>query len=301
MAAEAPALAPEKPKGQMGFIADILLLAVAIVWGATFVVVKNALDDIGPHWFIGIRFWIAFIVLAGIYRQRLWQYWRRQAREATLIGLFLFAGYALQTIGLQYTTASNSGFITGLSVVLVPIVGRWWGQASPGRATWLGISCAVVGLGLLTFNGALQFNSGDAFTLLATLAFACQIAMVGYHARRGDAIVLAILQIGVVAVGGTVGGVLLEPVPTHFTHEVWIALAATAIPATALAFLIQNTMQRYTTPTRTAIIFALEPVFAGITAYLLLGEVLTAQQIGGCCLIVAGMLITELGGSPQPE
>lgn len=277
-------------------LADLLLIFVTLVWGTTFVVVKNALASIGAFWFISVRFWIAFLVLALIYRERLVKNWRHDLKISAIIGGVLFTGFALQTIGLQYTTAANSGFITGLSVVLVPIIGRWWGQKNPNQVTWIGIMSAVIGLGMLTLNGQLRLNIGDFFTLIAAIALACHIAMVGHYAPRTDAVVLAIMQIGAVAVIGTAFGTVSEEFPARFSTDVLIALAITAIPATAIAFLVQNAVQKYTTATRTAIIFALEPVFSGITAYLVLGEVLTTIQLVGCCLIVIGMIISEIGG-----
>ncbi|EAX47749.1 protein of unknown function DUF6, transmembrane [Thermosinus carboxydivorans Nor1] len=276
-------------------VADLSLLFVTLIWGTTFVVVKNALADIGPYWFVGIRFGLAFLFLAVLYHRRLVAAWRGHVRLAGLIGLVLFSGFSLQTIGLKYTTAANSGFITGLSVVLVPVIGRFWGQKGPGPATVAGIISAVIGLGLLTLSNDFRLNTGDVLTLLAAVAFGTHIVMVGQYASKGDAVVLAILQIGAVAVAGLVGGLAFEPTPTNFSREVWIALAVTAIPATAVALVVQNTMQRFTTATRTAIIFAMEPVFAGLAAYLLLGEILTVKQLIGCALIVAGMLISELG------
>lgn len=283
------------PHGRMGLVADLSLLMVTVVWGTTFVVVKNALADIGPYWFVGVRFFLAFLFLVIFYWRRLLGADKRTVGLAAMIGLVLFTGFALQTVGLKYTTAANSGFITGLSVVLVPVIGLFWGQQHPGRGTIAGIICAVVGLGLLTLNGSFSFNAGDLLTLVATLAFGTHIVMVGYYAPKCDAATLAVLQIGAVAAAGLLGGAIFETVPSTFTKDVWIALAVTAIPATAIALLVQNTMQQYTTASRTAIIFVMEPVFAGIAAYLLLGEILTIKQLLGCALIVFGMLVSELG------
>lgn len=282
-------------------VADISLMAVTLVWGTTFVVVKNALADIGPILFIGVRFSLAFLFLLLVYYRRLRRNWRANLPLATGLGLILFTGFALQTAGLRYTTAANSGFITGLSVVLVPLLGYWWGQGKPGLTTLAGVGSAAVGLGLLTLNGSLMFNSGDLLTLLSTLALALHIVLVGYYAPHTDAVVFATLQIGTVAVLGLAGGLWSETVPQAFTGDIGIALAVTAIPATALALVVQNVMQQYTTATRTALIFAMEPVFGGIAAYLWLDEILTIKQLAGCVLIVGGMLISELGSSGQQK
>lgn len=275
-------------------LADLALLVVTMVWGVTFVVIKNALADTGPFWFISGRFLLAFGFLAVLFTRRLATAGWQNVRTAGFIGIALFAGFALQTIGLQYTTAAKSGFITGLSVVLVPVVGRLWGQKGPGTATLAGIACAILGLGLLTLDADLRLNYGDFFTLLSAVAFACHIVMVGHYVPHSDVILLTILQIGAVGLASTVTGLAIEPLPVQLSEAIWLALAVTAIPATALALLIQNAAQRFTTPARTALVFAMEPVFAGLAAYFFLGEILTVKQLAGCGLIVAGMVVSEV-------
>lgn len=277
------------------FGADLALLGVTAIWGTTFVAVKSALVGIGPLWFIGIRFSLATIVLMLIYPRRTKAAFAISGKTGCMIGFVLFAGYLLQTIGLQYTSATSSAFITGLSVVLVPIIGRFWDQKKPSVSVWLGIGCAVAGLGLLTLNESLSFNLGDIITIFSALALALHIVLVGQFAPRQDAVALSVFQIAMVAACGLVGAIFFELPPIAFGREFWNALAVTAIPATAIAIVVQNAMQRYTSPIRTAVIFAAEPVFAGLFAFLFLGEALTAQQWTGCGLIVAGMLTSELG------
>lgn len=274
-------------------LATASLLAVTAVWGVTFVAIKSALADIGPLWFIATRFSLAAVVLLLIYPRRTLNSLRKTGRAGGIIGIALFAGFLLQTLGLQYTSATNSAFITGLSVVLVPIVGRFWGQKSPSVAAWLGIVSAAAGLGLLTVNEAITLNSGDMLTVFAALALALHIVLVGHHAVNHDAIALSVLQILVVAAGGLGSALMFEAPPAEFSREVWFALGVTAIPATAIAILIQNAMQRYTTPARAAVIFAAEPVFAGLFAFLALGETLGLQQWVGCLFIIAGMLLSD--------
>lgn len=274
-------------------LAEVLLLAVAAVWGTTFVLVKNALVDIGPYYFLALRFSAAFVLLLAVYWRRVQASWRRAWRPALLIGLLLFAGYALQTVGLQYTTAANSGFITGLNVALVPLLAAVLFHQRPDWWTVLGVGAATLGLALLSLSGNWTINYGDVLTLGCAVAFALQIIGVGRYAPRQDAVVLAVLQVGVVGVVSAVAAVVLEP-PPLFSPPVWWALAITAVFATALAFVVQNTMQCFTTATRTALIFASEPAFAGVTAFVVLGEVLSGRQLVGCALILAGMVLSEL-------
>jgi drug/metabolite transporter (DMT)-like permease len=274
--------------------ADLSLIAVVFVWGVTFVAVKNALAAIGVFTFIAIRFAIAFAFLALLFRRRLASAGWPAVRAALIIGLFLFAGYAFQTAGLQYTSASSAGFITGLSVVLVPCFAAVVSRRLPGLPVAAGAGLAVVGLALLTLDNGLTVSYGDLLVFCCAVAFALHILSIGAFAPRFDAKILATLQIGVTALLSAIFAAGAETMPAHFTADVWIALAVTAIPATALAFLVQTTAQQFTTPSRTAIIFALEPVFAALAGIWLLGETLSGRQILGCALILSGTLASEL-------
>ncbi len=276
--------------------ADLALLGVSFIWGVTFVVVQNALSSIGPYYFLGIRFLLAFLFLAAIYHRQLVQLNRDTLWAGCIIGVFLFGGYAFQTVGLQYTTASNAGFITGLSVVLVPVFSALFTRQAPGVFAAIGVVLAATGLGLLSLGRGLGFNYGDLLVFFCALCFALHIITVGRYARHLHPPLLALIQIGIVSLAGFLFGLATETWPEHLNRPVWVALLLTAIPATALAFLIQNNVQRFTSATHTAIIFTMEPVFAALSAYFLAGEILTSRQIIGCILILSGMLLAELKG-----
>lgn len=277
--------------------ADLALLMVALVWGITFVVVKDALADITPHYFNAIRFFLGGLFLASFYQKRLRSINKGALGCGLFIGFFLFSGYALQTVGLQYTSAANAGFITGLSVVMVPILTALLLHRLPSLYAILGVISATLGLALLTLSqGLANINLGDLLVFGGALGFGLHIVMVSKYAPNNDAVHLAIIQIFTVAAASLAFGLALEPMPQGLTKTVWLALLITAIPATALAYLIQNSVQKYTSPTHTAIIFATEPVFAALAAFFLLGEILTSQQVLGCVLILAGMLVAELRG-----
>lgn len=282
--------------------ANLALLAVAFVWGVTFVVVQDALADITPHYFNAVRFTLAFIFLYLIYRRRFKKINRTTALSGIFIGLFLFSGYAFQTVGLQYTSAANAGFITGLAVVLVPIFTAVMLRRLPAPSAVFGVTCAAIGLSLLTLSQGLSgISSGDILIFLCAVGFALHIIMVGKYAPFHDSVQLSLTQIATVAAASLLFGIAAETPPTGLTKAVWLALLITAIPATALAYLVQNTVQKYTSPTHTAIIFTMEPVFAALTAFLLKGEVLTMKQLIGCGLILAGMLAAELCGGESAE
>jgi len=275
--------------------ADLALLFVAFIWGVTFVVVQDALTSIGPYYFLAIRFFIAFAFLAVVYRRRLLNGLNKHSLfTGIFVGMFLFGGYAFQTVGLKYTGAANSGFITGLSVVLVPIISAILTKKAPTPAASIGVLCATAGLAFLSLGNNFQVNPGDVLTFFCAICFGMYIILVGRMAARYDAGLMATLQIGTVSLASFLFAVFFETLPAHFTRPVWTAFIITAIPATSLAFLVQNTVQKFTSPTHTAIIFTMEPVFAAISAYLLASQVLTPKQWLGCALILAGMLISEL-------
>ena len=268
-------------------------MLVTLIWGATFVTVKNAILDMPPFRFIAIRFAIACIFLILIYPGKLKLLNKQTLLAGTLIGLFLFGGYSLQTLGLKYTSASNAGFITGLSVVMVPLFLTIYTKHLPGLFASLGVISATLGLALLSLGPNLSLNTGDLLVLGCAGCFAFHIISVGKFAPTLDATSLAIIQIGVVAVASLLVSLTVETQATVYTKDVWLGLLITAIPATSLAFLLQTKMQKFTTSTRTAIIFSSEPVFSAIFAYLLAGEMLTCQGMFGAGLVLLGMLISE--------
>jgi drug/metabolite transporter (DMT)-like permease len=264
--------------------------------------VKDALADIGPFYFLAFRFAAAFLFLGAIYHKQLIKLSRRETEAGIFIGLFLFGGYAFQTVGLKYTGAANAGFITGLSVVLVPLFHTVTSRRLPSGYLASGVLSSLTGLGLLSLNQSLALNYGDLLVLFCAACFAGHIMMVGKFASHLDPVPLTAVQIGTVAAISLLFGALLETPPRAITGPVWTALLMTAIPATSLAFLVQNKAQKYTSAIHTAIIFTTEPVFAGLGAYILAGEVLSARQLAGCALILAGMLVADLKGTaPRAE
>ena len=277
--------------------ADLSLLLVTLVWGSTFVIVKWAIADLPPFPFLAIRFALAFVSLLPF----LW-FQRNYINQGTLvrgvaIGVFLFSGYAWQTVGLQYTTASNAGFITGLSVVFVPALVTLTTRKLPSRSLLLGILCALVGLALLSLGDRLQLNNGDLMILICAISFALHIFLIGRFAPHTNATVLASIQILTVSILSGLFSLIFPQSSIHFSPTAWFGLLVTAVPATSLAFFVQTKMQQFTNPTHTALIFSMEPVFAAISAFFLAGELLTPRGFFGAGLVLAGMLIAEFTGS----
>ncbi|BFH64858.1 DMT family transporter [Paenibacillus azoreducens] len=292
-------------------LADLSLLIVAMMWGCTFLIVQHAVRVLPPLAFNGVRFIGAAILLALIITCFYRSQWRLispgMLLHSCLLGLFLFMGYAFQTVGLLYTTTSNTGFITGLSVVLVPFLALVLLKQPISRFTWLSALLAACGLYLLTFAGsALTLNKGDFLVFLCAIAFALHIAYTGIFAPKYPALPLAALQMAVVGLFSLIGSLLFEdmgPLPQTFERlaqpEVLWALLVSIGPTSAFAFWIQTVCQKYTTPSRVAVIFAMEPVFAALTGMWFGGEKLGIMAGIGCLCILMGMILAELKTSPR--
>jgi drug/metabolite transporter (DMT)-like permease len=211
-------------------------------------------------------------------------------------GLFLWLGYILQTVGLKYTTAGNSGFLTGLYIVLVPLIGAAIFRKKPGRREVIGIAAATLGMIVMTLPSIaanLRMNRGDLLTVGCAVAFAFHLLILGYFSQRERTEAVALGQIGCAAVLSAIS-LGIEPPHAVWSRAVVLAIVLTAIFATAVAFALQTWGQRYTTAARTALIFALEPVVALATAVALGGETLTIYAVAGGALILAGILTVEL-------
>lgn len=293
-------------------IADLSLLSVAMMWGCTFLIVQNAVQALPPLAFNAIRFIGASLLLAIIttlfYRNDWRRFNLRLLGHGVLLGLFLCAGYGFQTVGLLYTTTSNAGFITGLSVVLVPFLSVVLFRHKLSVFTWISAILAAAGLYLLTFtNGSFSLNRGDALILFCALAFALHIGFTGLYAPRYPALPLATIQLGVTGLFSLAASLMSEHVGTLaqttellLRPEVLLALLVSIGPTSAFAFWIQTVCQNYTSPARVAVIFAMEPVFAAITGVLFAGEQLGWSALLGSGFIFTGMILAELKAGQSP-
>jgi drug/metabolite transporter (DMT)-like permease len=276
------------------WIADGLLLLISLIWGSTFAIAKEVLASVDSVALIGMRFLVASVIATLIVAPRIGKVDRKAVRAGVIIGLILFSGYVFQTIGLEYTTASKCGFITGLSVVLVPVFSALLLRRSPDTASVIGVVFATIGLALLSldFSEAVTIQIGDFLSLLGAIAFGFQIVTVGKFAPMYDVHILVLIQLWTVAIAalGVVGHTLLFS-PSGLD----IALIGfLGVFATALTLFVQNFAQKFADPTHVAIIFATEPVFAGLFGWWLLGETLAGIQLTGAALIIVGMLIAEI-------
>ncbi len=286
--------------------AELALVGNAFIWGSTFVLVKGALDHASTLVFLALRFALATVALCVVFRPLPSKFAAGPAlvRGGIAAGVFLFAGYLLQTFGLRYTTPSKSAFLTGLSIVIVPVLAAAVERTNPGLSEWAGVVTATAGLGLLTLEGPItNVNIGDLLTIGCAVAFAAHVMVIGHYAPRFGFQALTLMQVATSAV--LAGGLCwwVEPLYIRWTGALVFALFVTALLATALAFAVMAWAQQYTSPTRTAVIFALEPVFALGTSYVAIGEVLSPRAMAGAVLILGGILIVELkpfGGRKRP-
>ncbi|MBI5282619.1 MAG: DMT family transporter [Candidatus Solibacter usitatus] len=284
--------------------AELAIVSVAFMWGSTFVIVKSALNDVSTFLFLGLRFTLAAVLLAIVLRGRLSPGSTSPAwRGGFVSGALLFAGYALQTSGLRLTSVSRSAFITGLFVVLVPLLSSAVKQVRPHRAELLGAVCALIGTFLMTSGDLnLKPNTGDLLTLGGAFAYSGHMLAVAHYSRRTGFERLSVLQVAFVALFAWLAAAVAEPPHIIWSGRLLFALLFTAAFATALCLLMYTWAQRHTSASRAALLFALEPVFAGLIAWLFAGESWTGRALIGAALILSGIVLVEVKPSwPSPH
>ena len=286
-----------------------ILLFVSFVWGIEFSLIHEALDSIGPHTFNALRFIIALVTLwlyflfAGIKISKSVD--SACLRHGLVLGTLLFVGFATQSIGLQYTSASNGGFITGLNVVLVPVIAWLWLKKHMRWYAWMGFALATAGTLLLT-GGVDGFGQGERWTLACAFAFAIHIVYTGVYVRQVDPLALTIVQLIFVTIFCILASLLFESesvrvIPALLLSSddaatVWLAILIGGTLGTGLAYVAQTVGQQSLEAWRVALIFSTEPLFAALGGYWLLDETLSLYAWLGAACIIAGMLVAELVG-----
>jgi drug/metabolite transporter (DMT)-like permease len=286
--------------------AHLLLVLMTLIWGSTFVLIKKALLDASPLVLNAVRMTLAAALLALYYRRQLRVMTKQALRAGTVVGIFLFLGYAFQTAGLALTTPSKSAFLTGSSTVLVPLllVAFWRSRIHPWRV--VGIGLAFAGLFLMTVpagrEGLADFakvNRGDLLSIGCAIGFAFQIILLGRASQRFPFEQIAVLQIGAAAVLMVITAPILEQPHFRASPVVIATVLVTGILGTAVAFTVQAWAQQFTPATHTALIFNMEPVFAWLTSFIVLKERLGLRAGLGALMILGGVLVSELLGQVQ--
>jgi drug/metabolite transporter (DMT)-like permease len=273
--------------------AEGILLFCTLIWGATFIVTKEGLHDVSPMLLTAFRYGLASLLFIPFVFKSLREIGTSTVRYGIILGVLSFCGIATQTMGLQYTTASKSSFITAMCVVLTPLCQIWIEHRAPKAGNWLGIAFVTLGLYFLTSPGGGSFNRGDAWTLLCAVLFAIYIVLIDLFAKKSPPLQLTAIQMITAATLAGFGN-LFEKSYWHLTLPLAGAIAYLAIPATVFTLWAHTQYQRFSTPTRAAVIFTLEPLIASLMAYALIGEQLHRTGWIGGALILTGLLISQL-------
>ncbi len=276
-------------------LATLALLAMTASWGSTFYLIHDLLDRVPVLDFLAVRFAIASVAMLLVAPRAIARLSRDRVRHALVLGALYGVAQILQTTGLATTAASVSGFITGMYVVLTPLLAAVLLRTRIGRLTWGAVLLAVIGLGVLTLGSVsgVGLGYGEALTLVSAVIYALHIVGLGAWSTAQDALGMSIIQIIVIAVVCSVaaapGGIVLPQTTTD-----WLSVGYMAVFAGAAAMLGQTWAQAHLPPTRTAIIMSMEPVFASFFAVLLGGEALTVRMLSGGALVISAMLLVEL-------
>lgn len=276
--------------------ADLLLLTVAIAWGVTFLMVQEAINSTPVYSFLFFRFALASILMFFIAYKYLNEISTKTILYGVMLGSFLFSAFATQTFGLSYTKSSVVAFITGLNVVCVPFLAYFIFQDKVRKNVFIASLVAVIGLYLLTMSGALSIGTGELLTLICAFLFALHIIFTGKYSKEVNVYLLVLFQLITVSILSLLFSLGFDnhTFSIDYNYAFFKAVIVTAVFATVYAFLVQTYMQQFTTATKTAIIFTMEPVSAAIFAYITVSEILTITQIWGAVLIILATLIAEI-------
>ncbi len=287
------------PSRRTTLLATAALLGMTAAWGSTFFLIKDLLDRVPTLDFLAVRFAIASVVMVAVAPRAVARLSRESRRHAMVLGGLYGLAQILQTAGLAHTAASVSGFITGLYVVLTPLLAAVLLRTRITALTWAAVALATAGLGVLTLNG-LAIGYGEAITLVAAVLYALHIVGLGAWSRPSEALGMSIVQIIVISVICLVAtapdGLVLPD-----TGGDWLSVVYMAVVAGALAMLGQTWAQAHLSPTRTAIVMSMEPVFAAFFAVLLGGEGVTSRMLLGGAMVLGAMLVVEMRPQRKPE
>jgi len=291
------------------YTGEIALLFNTLIWGGTFALIKNAFNDISPLLFLGLRFGIAALIFLPFVYSSLKKTNKKSLIAGSILGLFYFAGFTAQSLGLNLTTATKSGFITGTFVVFIPILQLIIEQRKPKWFNILSVLLVLIGLILLSSKGenaldfikqlGSDFNLGDLLTLWCALLFAFQVVYVDVFTKKYDYLPMVFVQLLITGLGGFILSFIfsissLETFKFTLNTTVVTAILYTAIFASIIATVIQLKFQKFVSPTKAGIIFSIEPIFAAVFAYFLLSEKISNFGLVGCVLIFIGLIVSEL-------
>jgi drug/metabolite transporter (DMT)-like permease len=291
------------------YLSEGSLLFITIIWGATFVIIKGALSEITPMLFIAVRFTLAAVLLFPFFFRSVLNSSKETIKDGLILGVIYFLGFATQTIGLQYTTATKSAFITGTFVLFTPIFQLIFEKKIPGKGNLIGILFVILGLIFLSSKGenALDvfseigsgFNIGDFFTLICAVFFAMYLVYLDISSKKHDYKPLVFIQISLTGLLGIISALFvsatgLQTEKLIINSSLIFAIIYTSVFATIIASTIQTKFQKVVTPTKAGIILSFEPIFSAIFAFFILTEKISNFAALGCTLIFLGLLVAEI-------
>ena len=274
-------------------ISQICLFIVTIIWGSAFVIVKNTITSISPNYLVAIRFFMAAALLCICFFPRLKKLNRGCIIGGIMIGIPAYLGYFLQTVGLQYTTAGNSAFLTSIYVVAVPFLYWILRHRHPDRYNIAAAIICLVGIGFISLNANFSMNHGDFLSLLSGISFALQIVAISILTEKYDPILLSLTQFLFTSVIALVMALFTESFPTHLEANSIYSLVYIGVFCTMIALTLQNVCQKYVIPSKASLIMSLESVFGCVFGIILLNEQFTPKTIIGFLLVLIAMILSE--------
>lgn len=274
--------------------ADLMLLIVTIFWGASYLLTKVGLNNLEPFNLTALRFVIAFCASALVFYKHILKLDMKTVKYAFVLALILFGVFISMTFGLEFTSATNAGFLASLTVVFIPIISGLFMNQKIEKKLIICVCFAIVGIALLTLNNELSINTGDILIIICALLFAVHVIVTGIYTQNVDSINLSVLQLGFAGLFSLGFSLFTETIKLPNTNISWFAVLFLSILCTAVGYIIQTIAQQYTSATHTGLIFSLEPVFSAILAYIFLGEVLPLKGYIGGVILLSSVLIAEI-------
>ena len=285
-------------KGQLG--SEGLLMLSAVIWGFSFVAQRIGMDYVGPFTFNAVRFALGSLALVPFAvhtsrnraKDRSAGWTRTALIGGALAGAVIFAGVSFQQTGIQYTTAGKSGFITGLYVVLVPVLGLLIGKRTSAW-TWGGVALAAAGLYLLSFTGVATISKGDLIVLAGTVFWAAHVLIISHLIARTGAVMLAMIQFAACSLLSFAAALIFEEMSLSGILDAAWPILYGGLMSVGVAYTLQVIGQKKTPPAHAAIILSLETVFAALGGWFVLGEVIPARGLAGCALMLTGIIVSQ--------
>ncbi|MBT2724950.1 DMT family transporter [Bacillus sp. ISL-46] len=274
--------------------ANIMMVIVNIFWGSSYVFMKIGLMSLQTFNIISLRFLIAFIITGFLFYKRIMKVTKQAIISSFILGFALFGVFTFITFGVSMTSASNSGFLVSLTVIFVPLINCVLIKRLPPWTIRVGLVFTLTGIGLLTIEHSFSINLGDLLCIIGAFCYAIHIILTGKLTKQNDALTLGILQLGFAGLLAMICSFVFENPSLPSSLNPWIAIIGLGIFCSAVGFVCQSIAQKYTTSTHIGLIFALEPIFAALFAVLLFGEVFTFRDFIGCCIVILGILISQI-------